>query len=139
MNSLMKKAVLAATLGATALTAAVPADAQRYGRGYGYGYRGYRNNGAGTAVVAGIAGLAIGAALASDRRDRYRDDYYRQGYYRDRGYPAYYDDGYYRDHGYYPNDGYYAYRYGDRGYGGCYVERRYDRYYGRSVRVRICR
>lgn len=136
MNSLIKKAVLAATLGATALTAAVPAEAQRYGHGGyrgGYGHGGYRGDG-GTAVVAGIAGLAIGAALASNRNDRYRDDYYRE-----RGYPAYYDDGYYRDHGYYPTNGYYAYRYDDRGYGGCYTERRYDRYYGRSVRVRICR
>lgn len=137
MNGLMKKVLLATALGATALSAAVPAEAQRYGRGGGYrgGYGGgYGRDNGGTAVVAGIAGLAIGAALASNRNDRYRD-----GYYQNRGYQPYYDDRYYRSHGYYPNDGYYAYQYNDRGYRGCHVERRYDPYDGRSVRVRICR
>ena len=82
--------------------------------------------------MAGIAGRAVGAALASNRNDRYRDGYY------DRGYRGYYDDRYYRGGGYY-NRGYYDRGYYDRGYRGCYVERRYDPYYGRSVRVRICR
>ena len=140
MHSLLKKAGLGLALAATALTAAAPADAQRWrgggwrGGGWGGyhgGYRGY-NNGAGTAVVAGIAGLAIGAALTSNRNDRYRDDYYRQ-----RGYQPYYDDGYYRSHGYYQNDGYYAYR-SQRDWGRCWVERRYDRYYDDYVRVRVC-
>ncbi len=133
MNSLMKKIGLGMALGATALTTAVPAEAQRWRGGYG---RGYHGDGAGTAVVAGIAGLAIGAAIASNRNDRYE----RDTYYRDRGYNAYYDDGYYRDHGYYPNDGYYAYRSRDRyDYNRCYVERRWDRYYDRPVNVRVCR
>lgn len=131
MNSLMKKIGFGVALGATALTAAAPVEAQRYRGGYG-GYR-HHDNGAGTAVVAGIAGLAIGAAIASNRDDRYRD-----GYYRDRGYDPYYDDRYYRSHNYYPNDGYYAYRYrGD--YDRCRVERRYDPYSDRDVRVRVCR
>lgn len=139
MNSLMKKIGLGLALGATALTVSAPADAQRYRGGYGGGYGGYHRgyggyDRGGTAVVAGIAGLAIGAALASNRNDRYRD-----GYYREHGYNAYYDDGYYRDHGYYPNDGYYAYRRGRGGYDGCYIERRWDRYYDRPVNVRICR
>lgn len=130
MNSLLKKTGLAVALVATALTTAVPAEAQRYG-----GYRHYgRGDGAGTAVVAGIAGLAIGAAIASDRNDRY----YRDSYYHDRGYDPYYDDTYYRRHNYYPDDGYYAYRYrGD--YNRCFIERRYDRYYGGRVNVRVCR
>ena len=123
MNNLVKKAGLGVALVATALTAALPADAQRYRRHY-------RGDGTGTAIVAGIAGLAIGAAIASNGRDRDR-------YYRDRGYDPYYDDGYYRSHGYYPNDGYYAYNY-EQNYNRCWVERRYDRYYGRSVRVRVC-
>lgn len=123
MNNLVKKAGLGVALVATALTAALPADAQRYRRHY-------RGDGTGTAIVAGIAGLAIGAAIASNGRDRDR-------YYRDRGYDPYYDDGYYRSHGYYPNDGYYAYNY-RQNYNRCWVERRYDRYYGRSVRVRVC-
>jgi hypothetical protein len=122
MNTFVKKAGLGVALAATALTTALPADAQRYRR--------HHDDGTGTAIVAGIAGLAIGAALASNGRDRDR-------YYRQRGYDPYYDDGYYRSHGYYPNDGYYAYRY-RQNYNRCWVERRYDRYYGRSVRVRVC-
>lgn len=127
MNSFMKKAGLGVALAATALTTAVPADAQRYRRHY-------HNDRTGTAIVAGIAGLAIGAAIASSDRDRY----YRDRYYRSRGYDPYYDDGYYRSHGYYPNDGYYAYTYRQR-YRHCYVERRWDPYWDRSVRVRVCR
>ena len=47
-----------------------------------------------------------------------------------------YDRNYYRERGYYPPDGYYAYRYRD--YRRCWVERRYDPYWDRSVRVRVC-
>lgn len=131
MTSFLTKAALGLTLGATALTAAAPADAQRYRGGYrGGGGYGYHDRG-GTAVVAGIAGLAIGAALASGANDRYRSRYYA-----DRGYAYDYDDRYYQQRGYYPNDGYYADRY--RGYRGCHIERRYDRYYGRSVQIRVC-
>ena len=116
MTNFLTKTVLAATLGATALTAAAPADAQYYrGRHYGHGDR------TGTAIVAGVAGLAIGAALASSaNRDRYyRDDYYHNNY---NNYPRY--NNYY-------NDDRYNYR-------SCRIERRYDPYYGRSVRVRVC-
>lgn len=129
MTNILKKAGLAVAVAATALTAAVPAEAQRYRGDHDRGYRGRDNGGA---IVAGIAGLAIGAAIASgNNRDR---DYY----YRERGYAPNYDNGYYQSHGYYPDDGYYAYNYRPR-YNRCRVERRYDPYYGRSVRVRICR
>jgi hypothetical protein len=135
MNSVLKKAGLGVALAATALTAAAPADAQRYRGGWGgYGRHYDRHyDRTGPALVAGIAGLAIGAAIASNGRDRYRDDYYR-----DRGYPRDYDYRYYRQRGYYPNDGYYAQRYYRGGYGGCRVERRWDPYYGQPVRVRVC-
>jgi hypothetical protein len=126
--NLLKKTGLAVALGATALTSAVPASAQYHG------YRHYRGGGdaAGAAVVAGIAGLAIGAAIASGN-DRYRDRYYY-----DRGYPRDYDVVYYREHGYYPTDGYYAYRYrGD--YPRCFTERRWDPYYRSPVLIRVCR
>ena len=91
MKTIFAKAGLALALTATALTAAVPAEAQRYNRGY----RNHDNTG--TVIVAGIAGLAIGAALASSNNRR--DGYYEQDYYYDRG-PAYvYDDSYqYRDY-----------------------------------------
>ena len=127
MNHLMKKIGLGLALGATALTAAAPAEAQRWGgyRGHGGYYRG--GGGGGTAIVAGIAGLAVGAALASNTN---------RGYYRDRGYyrSGYYNDGYYRDRGYY--SGYYAEPvYEQR----CFIERRWDGYYDRPVNVRVCR
>ena len=119
MNKFLTKSVLGATLAATALTAAAPADAQRYRRGYRH------DNGAGTAIIAGVAGLAIGAAIASsNNRDRYyRDDYYYNNNYRynDYNYPRY-------------NNYYYRERYVQR----CRMERRYDPYYGGTYRVRVC-
>lgn len=116
MTNLISRAALGFALGATVLTVAAPtADAQRY-RGR------YHHDNTGTAVVAGIAGLAIGAALASDHRYDY-------------------DRRYYRERGYYPVDGYY---YRDnyrryRGYEYCQTRRVYDPYIGRNVRVRYCR
>lgn len=125
MMSMLKKVGLGVALAATVVTTIAPAEAQRY-RGR------YHRDNTGTAVVAGIAGLAIGAAIASNGRDRYRDRYYY-----DRGYPRNYDYNYYQRRGYYPNDGYYAYRYRGR-YDGCRIERRWDPYYGRPVPVRVC-
>lgn len=124
MSNFVKKAVLGAVLGATTLTAMAPtADAQRW-RGYDrYRYHHYRGDDGGTAIVAGIAGLAIGAALASDR-----------GY--DRRYD--YDRRYYRERGYYPTDGYYYREYERRGWDRCYIRRTWDPYLDRPVRVRYC-
>ena len=90
MNGFLKKAGLGVALAATALTAAAPADAQRwgrggYGRGYGGGWHGHRGGGnaAGAAVLGGILGLGVGAAIASsNNRNRYYDrGYYNGGYY----------------------------------------------------------
>jgi hypothetical protein len=122
MRNFLKKATLGITLGAAALTTAVPAQAQYY-RNYDR-YDRHRGNG-GAAIVAGIAGLAIGAALTS--RNRY-DPRYR------------YDYSYYDQRGYFPNDGYYARNYYNRyrGYDNCYTRRVYDPYIGRRVPVRYC-
>lgn len=120
MNGLMKKAGLGIALAATALTAAAPADAQRYGRGY----RHHGGNAAGAAVLGGILGLGVGAAIASSSRDRYYD----RGYNGYSGYPRGYYDSYPR--GYVDQYRDYQPR--------CWVERRYDPYYDRSVRVRVC-
>lgn len=121
MNTLLKKAGLGMALAATALTAAAPADAQRYRR---YGHRGGGDAAAG-AIIGGIVGLGLGAAIASNNRDRYYD----RGYYADRGYyysppprviyrqryyapppRRYYDRGYYAGPG--PRGGYYDGYYG---------------------------
>ena len=126
MTKLLTKAVLGATLGATALTVAAPADAQRY--------RYHHRDRTGPALVAGVAGLAIGAAIASSANDRYA----RDSYYRDRGYRYDYDDYYYRQRGYYPTDGYYYNSYQQRGWDNCRTERRWDPYYRQNVRVRVC-
>ena len=86
--SIWRKAVLAVVAGATTLTVAAPAEAQRW-------YRDRNDDGA--VIAAGVAGLAIGALAASAGRDRFYD---RRGFY-DRGW-------------YGPPRGYYAPRY--RGY-----------------------
>jgi len=119
MTGFFMKATAALTLGAATFVAtATPAEARRYWGGDRY----HRNHDrTGTAIAAGVVGLAIGAALASSSRDRYY-----------RGYDGY--DGYNYDR---PRRYYRPYR--DRGYyRGCYTRRVYDPYIGRRVRVRYC-
>ena len=122
MTGLVKKAGLALALGATALTAAAPADAQRYG-GRGYYHRG--GNAAGAALLGGIVGLGVGAAIASNNRGYDRGYYYGgPGYYAPPPPPPVY-------RGYYGYDGgYYAPR--------CWSQWRFDPYWGRNVQVRVC-
>ena len=122
MNQFLTKAVLGTTLAATAMTAALPADAQRYRRHN-------RGDSTGTAIVAGIAGLAIGAAIASSSNDN------RRGYYDNRySYDNYNNYPQYRYNGYNSNS-YDNYNYN---YQNCRIEKRYDPYYGRKVKVRVC-
>ena len=122
---LIRKTVLGLALGAAALTAASPAMAD--------GWRGHRGGGdtTGAAIAGGIVGLAVGAAIASNRDDRdYRDDRYyydddyrpHRVYYYYRDYPRpYYRNNYrggwdnrgrgheWREHrGYYGHGGYYG-------------------------------
>lgn len=116
MRKILTGALATLTL-AGALAAAAPASAHDRHRG---------NSGA--AVAAGIAGLAIGAALASGNDGYY---YYDRPYYGSYYAPrAYYYDA--------PPPGYYA---GPRYYyrhGGCRSEWRWDRWSGGYVRVRAC-
>ncbi|HEX8555686.1 MAG TPA: hypothetical protein VF695_13345 [Sphingomonas sp.] len=75
MNGLMKKAGLGVALAVTTLSVAAPADAQRWRR-----YD--RNRGgdvAAGAILGGIVGLGVGAAIASSNRDRFYDDGYYYG------------------------------------------------------------
>lgn len=134
MTGIVKKAALGVALGASALVAVAPAEAQYY-----RGNRHYRHHDrTGVAVAAGVIGLGIGAAIASSNRGRYGGGYYGGGYY-DRGYynGGDYNRGYY-DRGYYDGDynrGYYD----SPRYRRCYTQRYYDDWYGRWVRVRRCR
>ncbi len=129
MSGFLTKAGMGIALAATAITAAAPADAQRWG-----GYRGYRGHRGGdtaaAAILGGVVGLGVGAAIASSNRDRYYD----RGYY---GYNGYYGPryrpvprGYYRDY-YAPPPPRVVYReyYRDPYYGGGYGAPR--GYYGR--------
>jgi len=108
----MKRAAIVTALAAMTITVAAPAQARDR-------YYGDRDNDAALAIGAGVVGLAIGAAIASDRRDRryYDDRYYYDGYYRsypryrsysrDR-YPRYYrNNRSYRADMYYRNDRHY--------------------------------
>jgi len=119
MTTFLKKAGIGVALGAAtiAMTAA-PADAQRYRH---YGHYGHYHNGGRTsaALLGGIVGLGVGAAIASNH-----NRYYDRGYYAPPP-PAYYGDGYYG----------YRYEYRPR----CYSESRWDPYYGEYVPVRVCR
>ena len=123
MNGMIKKAGMAVALAATALTASAPADAQRYGGYHGYHGGGYRGgNVAGAALLGGIVGLGVGAAIADSHR----------GYYY--GGPRYYggyNGGYYGPPAYH---GYYGGYYGPR----CWNRWRWDPYWGRNVPVRVC-
>lgn len=116
MKKMLIGAVAALTAGAS-LAAAVPASAQPY-RGHYYGHR----DNSGAVVAAGIAGLAIGAALAGN----HNNGYYGYGPRHYRSYPAYYGYGYDDDYGYG-----YAYR--------CRTELRWNWRWGEYERIRICR
>src|SRR5690606_41982300 len=73
MRKILTAAVAALTVAGGMAASVATAEARPYN------HRHHRGNDHGDAVVAGIAGLAIGAALAgSSTRDR---GYYRGGYY----------------------------------------------------------
>lgn len=116
MNGFLMKAGLGTAMAATALAAAAPADAQRWH------HRGYDRGGdvAAGALIGGVIGLGLGAAIASSNRDRY---YGPRGYY---------------DRGWGPRPYYNDYRYNWRG-PRCFRQWRWDPYYGGRVPVRVCR
>ena len=121
MNGFLMKAGLGTAMAATALAAAAPAEAQRWrGRGYDRG-----GDVAAGALIGGVIGLGLGAAIASNNnRGPYRGGYGYNGY-----------DGYAR-RGWGPQPYYHDYRYNYRPR--CFRQWRYDPYYGR-VPVRVCR
>ena len=109
MNKILTGAVAALTI-AGALAASVSASAQDHDRG-GRG----DHDGGGAAVAAGIAGLAIGAAIAGDHPGYRRDYYYASPP------PAYYD-----------GPAYYTY------YNNCHSTWRWSRRAHSYVRTRGC-
>ena len=109
MTNLFRKAALGLALAASVTMATAPAEARdRYGR-----HRG--GDDAAIVIAAGIAGLAIGAAISDNGGRYYNDRSYRDGSY----YPRYRENYYYNSYPQY--NGYYYNNY-DRGY------RNYDRY-----------
>lgn len=105
MTHVFEKAALGAALVASAALATTPAEARdrHYNRGH---------DRTGTAIAAGVVGLAIGAAIASGSR---RGSYYNDGYY----------DSRYRGSNYYPQQSYYNYNNYQRGYNYENYDRRY--------------
>ena len=119
IRTFFKKALLGPAVAATALATATPADAQYYR---------HRHHGDDAAVAggAGILGLAVGAAIASNGRGYYNGGYY-DGYYTQPGYTYYYNS----YPSYYPYyNGYYynGYRYNDGWFYDNRGRRAYDRH-----------
>lgn len=117
MRKILTAAMAALTLGGAVVATAAPAEARPYGY---YGRGGYYHHGgnAGPAIAAGIAGLAVGAALANSGPRYYAPPV---AYY---GAPAY-APGYYDGYGY-----------GYRPYATCYNRHwAWDPYLGRNVLV----
>jgi hypothetical protein len=143
MRKTLTTALAVVTLAGSVLATATPASADRY-RDYGYRHHRKDSDKAAIAVAAGIAGLALGAALSSKSNGRtsYNSGYSSRSYPYDNGY-AYdpRDDSYGGD--YYGRGSGYGYGYG-YGYEDSYRrapavcisrERVYDRYSGRRVTV----
>ena len=136
MRKPLAAAVAAITFTGAVASVAAPAQARSYYDGGEY-HRSHHDNGASTAIIAGIAGLAIGAAIASSshkHHNHYGDGYYsgdRGGY--DNGYGAYGS----RDEGWASNSAYgRAYGYGS-GYNVCESRQvAYDPYSGEQRVVR---
>lgn len=128
MRKFITTALAALTAAGAVVAAAVPADARDYDRhGYSYGHHHGGSNTAAIAAVAGIAGLAIGAALSDSGKSRsgYSSSYSYDGYGYRNGYG--YDprsDSYYGGYDSYPRDRVCITR-----------ERVWDPYIGRNVSV----
>lgn len=121
MKTIIKSGLAAMTAAASLVAAAEPASAHEWGDGY-YGYQ--HDNSTGAAIVGGVIGLALGAALASSGN---HSGYYSSGY----GYaPSY---GGYGGYSSYPGYGY-GNGYGSSGYGDYYGSSGYGGYNGYSPR-----
>jgi len=130
MRKVLTSAIAAVTAAGAVLATAAPAEAQRYR----HHRHGNDNDEVAAAIIGGVAGLALGAALASngDRRDR--GDYNDNRYSYDPRYDSY-RGGYYRD-GYYRDDRAYGYGHRRYAYRTCISrERVWDPYIERRVTI----
>lgn len=84
MRKMIAAGLAALTFGGAIATAALPATAEAHEWRGGYGGWEHHHNNTGAVVAAGIAGLAIGAALSNSH-----PHYYQRSYYYG---PTYYDD-----------------------------------------------
>lgn len=129
MRKLLTASAAALALAGLTMGAAAPAEARYHGGRGGY-YGGYHGgyyghyHGGGTALAAGILGLAAGAAIVSSNR----------GYYGGGGYG--YAPAYYGGPGY--GGGYYEDGYGYAPGPVCRTDWRWDGYARRYVRVQYC-
>lgn len=128
MKKFLTGAMAAVTLAGSLAATSAQAEPYRYRRDND-------NDAAAAAIVGGVVGLALGAAIAgNNNKDRGR--YYDNGYYDNRYYGrSYYNQGYY-DRGYdrrYARP--YAYGYGYAPRVCTSRERVYDPYIGRRVTV----
>jgi hypothetical protein len=128
MKKFLTGAMAAVTLAGSLAATSAQAEPYRYRRDND-------NDTAAAAIVGGVVGLALGAAIAGSNKDRGR--YYDNGYYDNRYYGrSYYNQGYY-DRGYYDRRYArpYAYGYGYAPRVCTSRERVYDPYIGRRVTV----
>ena len=113
MRKALTTTLAAVTAVGAVLATAAPAEAQRYRH---YDRHHHRGGGDATAaaIIGGVAGLALGAAIAGNNDGRRDRGYYSGGYAYDPRYDSY-RGGYYRD-GYYRDGRAYSYGYGEPRY-----------------------
>ncbi|HEY9234793.1 MULTISPECIES: hypothetical protein [Phenylobacterium] len=137
----MKKLLISAMAGVVAAGSLAAVATSAEAQPYRYRHHRDNNDAAAAAVVGGVLGLALGAAIAGSNKDR---RYYDNGYYNNGYYNGYYNNGYYGRSGY--DRGYYGRSYYGRpayAYGYSYGpprmcvtrDRVYDPYIGRRVTV----
>lgn len=92
MRKSLTVAMAALTFGGAIAATAAPAQARPHGYYNNRYYGHHHGNDAGVAVAAGVVGLALGAAIASNNRPyAYNSGYYGRSY----AYDPYYGDRYY--------------------------------------------